>query len=806
MSLINLRFRKILRDTWGYKARTGLVILTIAIGVFAVGTLGRVWYILSQNISNNYLEANPASATVATARTFDADLVTAVERLPGIANAEGVNERWGRVEIGTDQWRTLLLSTRADYVNGEIGTLVSEDGAWPPVDGELWMERSSLALLPYEVGDTVLIEMPGGGQHRLVIAGSVYDVVQISTAFSLTNYGYVTPGTFREVTGGQDFSQLRVTVAEDAFNVEHIEDMLDDVTDAVEANNNLVIQKEIPAPGKHELDTIVQSVLLLLGALSALGLLLSIFLVVNIVSALLTQQTEQIGTIKAVGGVSSQLLVMYLGAVVLFGVIALLISVPVATLLARWISGLVAGLINFDINSFSVPPRNLLMEIGIGAVLPTLAALYPVIRASRLTVRESIGFSSSGQGSEEGNSPFEVILRVLPTLPVTVLYPFRNVFRRKARLILATITLSMAGAILIAVFSVRASFIVTVDDIAEYWQQDISIVLSELQTFRRVNQILADVPGVVRVEPRLSYSGFRVYPDATESTRALELFGLDPTSPFLAPDVVRGRWLTAEDTNAVVINLDLLSVEPDLGVGDELVVTIRGDEVRLQVVGVVTSQVVGARDPLLSSIGYVNYTYFARQLRQPGEANRVLVGTDTADAFTRAELIRTMQRTLSERGIFTISMLQEQDYRRALGDAFAILLTLLQIASVVFGLVGGLGLMSMMTLNVLERTREIGIIRSVGGVRSQLGQIIVIEGVFVGVLSWFFAVILAYPLSIVLGNVLGRALLRTPLIHVFPLWGPLLWLVLVIILAVVSSVVPGRNAASLSIRETLSFE
>jgi len=159
-----------------------------------------------------------------------------------------------------------------------------------------------------------------------------------------------------------------------------------------------------------------------------------------------------------------------------------------------------------------------------------------------------------------------------------------------------------------------------------------------------------------------------------------------------------------------------------------------------------------------------------------------------------------------ERNIGIGSVLPQSDVRKALDDAFEILLVILQVTSLVFGFVGGLGLTSMMTLNVLERTKEIGIIRSVGGIRKQLSQIIVIEGVFVGIMSWIFSVIIAYPMGIALGNAVGVTLLRTSLTHTFPIKGPLTWLGIVIVLSMIASLIPGRNAAKLTVRETISFE
>ena len=107
---------------------------------------------------------------------------------------------------------------------------------------------------------------------------------------------------------------------------------------------------------------------------------------------------------------------------------------------------------------------------------------------------------------------------------------------------------------------------------------------------------------------------------------------------------------------------------------------------------------------------------------------------------------------------------------------------------------------------MLERTREIGVIRVVGGVKKVIFEIVVVEGIFVGFLSWLIGAVLAFPLSLGLNYILGLTLLRVPLIHIFPLWGIFLWLAVIIVLAIIASLIPARNAARISIRETLAYE
>ncbi len=630
--MFSLQTRKIIRDIWQHRVRSFLVVLTIAISVFSMGSLGRVWFILSTNLTNTYLDANPASASISVSWKFDESLVKRVARIPKIEYVEGRNEAWGRIRVGPNRWQLLQLIVRSDYEEMQIDKIFLEDGEWPPIDDTILLERASLETLPFEIGDTVTVEFGNRESQELRLAGSVHDVTQISSAFSLVIYGYVTQETLQELTGKRDFAMLDFTVAENRFDEDHIEQVVDSVTRITESNGYIVTQKDIPDPGKHELDNIMQSVLLILAVLSVLGLFLGVFLIINIVSAQLTQQTQQIGTIKAVGGISRQIMRMYIRMVIFYGGLALIITLPLSIGFSYLSSVFFAGLINFEIINFDVPTQNYLVEIFVAIAVPCLAALFPILKAARLTVRESVGYSS-GQNVQFGVNRFEVLLSAIPNLPATILYPFRNIFRQKVRLVFASITLCIAGAIWISVTSVQESFEITVDGISNYWQEDIKVNIRGTQDFRKIEALVMSMTNVEFIEPRITGRAFRVLPDGSESIEIVELIGLEPISPFIQPQIIEGRWLQPDDTNAVVINIDLLNIEPDIEVGDEIQFRVGRQRTNWQVVGIATSQVIGGADFFMSPIGYVNYTQLSKVMRSPGKVDSVLISTgeDTAD-------------------------------------------------------------------------------------------------------------------------------------------------------------------------------
>jgi putative ABC transport system permease protein len=120
--------------------------------------------------------------------------------------------------------------------------------------------------------------------------------------------------------------------------------------------------------------------------------------------------------------------------------------------------------------------------------------------------------------------------------------------------------------------------------------------------------------------------------------------------------------------------------------------------------------------------------------------------------------------------------------------------------------VGGIGLASTMSINVVERRREIGVMRAVGASSSAIAGIFVAEGVFLGVLSWLVALPVSVPGSRVFSDVLGTAVISLPLAFTYSVDGVLLWLAIVVAISVLASLWPALRATRVSVREALAYE
>jgi len=801
---MNIRTRKVLRDIWYNKARTGLVIASIAIGLMAISTTFRASAIFAQNLADGLEAINPSSATLQTMGAGD-EVITAVSNLPTIAQAEGQQTIWARIKI-EDDWRGIKIIVLPDFTDMEIDKIRSVSGAWPPAEHTLLIERSSIGATGLVVGDSLVLETPTGREQEMEVGGTVHDLTIVSgELLSQVTFGYMTMETAVWLGLREQFTEIKIVVADEPLNVNHIQDVAQEAAAEIESHRLPVFGIQIPTPGKHLMDNVVQSLLLILGSLGGLSMLLSSFLVFNTVSAILSRQVPQVGVMKAIGAPRRDILTMYLATIFIFSGIALLIAVPLGMIGARVMTMQLAKLMNFDINSFRVPPAILLLELTIGILIPLLAALAPILKGTRLTVREA--FSSQSGSGQFGAGRIDKWLSQMRGLSIGVSYAARNIFRRKGRLVLTLLTLSIGGAIFITTLSVRASLFLTIDSIAAYWQQDVTVELQGPHTLAEMEEIISEVDGITAVEGWTVAPAFRLRDDGSDSTEAITLFAIPPDSEFVEPTLLNGRWLTADDENGIVINIDFAGNESDIAVDDEITMRIHGVESEWTVVGIATTQMVGLGEPRPEiPMAYVEIGMFETAVNGTGHINRVAIATAPHTAIAQSTLAAELDELLAENAIRVRTIDTHNEMRSQAENLMMPILLLLLSMAVLFALVGGLSLAGTMSLNVLERTQEIGIIRAIGAPSRDIMQIVIIEGVFIGLLSWLLAAILAYPMGWMMSTAVGISFIKVPLTYAFAPLGILLWLAIVVALAILASYLPARNASNLIVREALAYE
>jgi putative ABC transport system permease protein len=499
---------------------------------------------------------------------------------------------------------------------------------------------------------------------------------------------------------------------------------------------------------------------------------------------------------KVLGGRFRQIMALYLALVALYAVVALCLAVPLAALASLGLASLAAGLLNVDLVRTVVPVEVVVLEVAAGIGVPVLAALFPIRRGVRITVHAAL--TDTGLDERFGRGALDRFLTRVQGLSRPLLLSIRSTFRRKARLVLTLAALTLGGAVFMTIFNVRGSLFATLADTARYFDYDVQVQLSQPVRASTVIAEATRVPGTVAAEPWRFASAIRLRPDGTESP-TLVMFGLPAETDTVQPIVREGRWLLPGEGNALVATANIRRDDPDVQVGDEVTLRIAGRDTRWTLVGLVQS-------PTMVPFLYVDTATLGEMTGGQDRAGMLMVKTGSHDAPSQARAADALRGHLEAVGIGVAATTTTSDVMNTVYMAFDTLIIVVTAMALLLGAVGGLGLTGTMTMNVVERSREIGIIRAIGATDAAVRRIFVGEGVVIGLIAWAIGAVLSLPLSKLLSDQLGDVFVQRPLSFSPSIAGLGLWLAIVIVLSVLGSLAPAWRASRIAVREVLGYE
>lgn len=792
------RWIKVYRDLWINRSRTVLIILSIAVGVFAIGLIGMSQLALLRSLDEQYAAMRPAEAILLTEPMLNDDFVEGIRNMHGVEEAEG--RRYLPMRISLDgkgeTWRDLTLYALQDYADQRLLLVRPQDGIFPPEKGQVLLERASLTYIGAEPGDQILVKTSDGRQYHLEVTGRVHDLYRIPPVLEGWIYGYVDMSTFRWMGEAEGYNELYVRYEDPT----QIQAMTEKVADRVEGIGLPVYRKTLPPAGEHPLNYIINTLMVILGLVAVLAMLLSALLVVNVISALIAQQEKQIAIMKAIGARSGQIVGLYFSMVFMLGLAACIIAIPLSVYGADELAEFAAEQVNFDAPHIQFTWQALLFQLGVGLFVPLIAAAPTIINGTKVApaqVLSEYGISQVWGGA----GMLDRVLSRFPTFTRDTLLVLRSPFRKRGRLILSLITLTFAGAVFMAIVNLRSSLNASLGEMFSFWRYDSWVILDDYVPAERLLNEVKKVPGVEQAEVWNFAQARYVRPDGSESGN-LYLIAPPAGSKFLDPPIIEGRDLQPGDTDAVVVSPGFLARESTLHLGGPMKIKIEGREQIYTIVGVVN--MIGNE-----SIGYftlIDYSAYSRHVREPNRANSI-VFTLLADTNEEQRIITSaVEEHFDSVDIEVTNTFLVNDEREEIDAAFGIVVALLMIMTVLLATVGGLGLMGTMSLNVMERVREIGVMRAFGASSKMISRIVIIEGLLIGMMSWILAIGLSLPISTFLARAVGISFMDYPIPATTSPGGIFAWALIVIVISVEASLLPALRAARLTVTEVLAYE
>ncbi len=797
--MLSPRWRKVVRDVWLHKSRTTLVVLAISIGIIGSGAVLNTWALLRRVTRGEFAASNPASATLRT-DSIDAALLQRVRALPAIRYAEARRAATGSARTDSG-WRTAILFATDDFAK-RIGAIEPEHGEWPPGDGAIVVEASSVEFSGAGIGKPLEVKIGANNSLELSTSGIARDVGLAPGWMEHVVYAFVTPATLVRLGGPSSLNELQIVVRDRGMDREAVRRVATEVAALIESTGRKVSDIDVPVPGRHMHAAQIDSLLFTQGAFGVLALLMCGLLVVNLISAMLTGQVREIGIMKAIGARGEQIARMYLGLALALGLVACAVAVPAAAFLGRMYAQFTADMLNFDISGFAIPYWVFGLQLAVGVLVPVVAAAVPVLRGSRISVGDALrDFGILGRG----DSRTPALLQRIGGVSRPLLLSLRSAFRRRQRMTLTLVTLAMGGAVYLGALNLRAAIVGSVDLLFGTQRFDMVLRFAKPYPPDSVAAAVSRVAGVARAEAWTIGRAGIVRPDGSIGS-TIPITGPPAATQMLSFSIEQGRGLRPGDTNALVINRRVAEEDSSLVVGREVTLIIAGRPTRWIVVGIAETGPAAAayapREALASIVsnGAANAAVVAAV--SPNGARNPQVPSPA----TQLDLIQRLRSDLTDAGFEVQSGQLMAQQRRVVEDHLLLVASFLGVMAQLMIVVGGLGLASTMSLGVLERTREIGVLRAIGARHRSILTMVQVEGLVIAILSWLIAIPLSLPMSIALGEAFGRMMLRVPVILVPEPAAMLRWLAVVVGVSIVACAWPAYRAMRVTTAAALSYE
>jgi putative ABC transport system permease protein len=796
-------WHKVWFDLWDNKVRTLLAVLSIAVGVFAIGAIfGMVDQLLS-GMDQSHQAVFPSHINVYLSDRIDRDTAIYLKRVEGVEDIEVLNQATVRYKINPeDEWERGALVMRDDYEDQTYDIVQLKEGQWPEKDN-IGIERLSSQYYHIDMGDQVIFELEKT-DRALPINGKIRHPFVPPPQFGGDATFFVdAQGLERFGIPEGEFSQLLIRA--EPYSLEFAKDVASEVKDRLVKQNVGVAVTFYQDPEEHWGRTFVEGINLVMQVLALVSLFTSVVLVLNTLTALITQQTSQIGVLKAIGGTTTTVLKVYLTGVLVYGLLALLISLPLGAFTAFGLTQWLLNLFNIDYEVFQFSNRAVTFQVMAAIAAPLIAALWPVLKGATITVREAI--ASYGLGSDFGSSWLDRAVERIGQrfLPSHYAVALGNMFRRKGRLVLAQLVLVTAGAMFLMVMSLSSSVTSTLDSEFKRRGYDTVIYFDGRERIDRAVSIAQALDGVEEAEVWFTQSAsiLRQGQRIKEAGLGAEINGVPIGSQMYEPLIVAGRWLQPGDDRVIVMGKETAD-DNQIQLGD--VVTLDLGEL-----GEDDWQVVGLYQVIFGG-GFATDSLYAPQdavfaaTKKYNKGGRLFVRTrfhsqDDIEAVTNQ--LKDLYRARNMDVFISQTAYEERQFA---DSQFNIVIGMLLALAVIVALVGGIGLMGSLSISVVERTREIGVMRAIGAGSGTMMGMFVMEGVLQGLLSWAMAVPVSFILGKRLANALGQTMFEANLDFAYNFEAVLIWLVIILMISTLASILPARNATVISVRESLAYE
>ncbi|MFF3174795.1 ABC transporter permease [Streptomyces sp. NPDC057900] len=779
-----------MRNFFAHKGRMALSAVAVLLSVaFVCGTL--VFTDTMNTTFDKLFAATSADVTVSPKKakaddtpengkpeSLPASVVARVEKADGVKTAEGAVSSSAvtvvdshNKNMGSDTGAPTLAG---NWTRNDLRSMEITSGHAPRGPTEIMVDADTADKHHLKIGDEL---------RTIAVTGDVRAKISGIATFKVTNPGaaivYLDTATAQQkLLGSADaFTQISVTAepgVSDAQLKKNVATALDG-----SAAYKLQTQQEAADANKDSMGSFLDVMKYAMLGFAGIAFLVGIFLIVNTFSMLVAQRTREIGLMRAIGSSRKQVNRSVLLEAVLLGVVGSILGVAAGVGLAVGLMK-VMGAVGMELSTqdLTIAWTTPVTGLALGIIVTVLAAYIPARRAGKVSpmaalrdagtpadaksgwIRAGIGLVLTGAGaaalwattqadkSSDGSAflGLGVVLTligfivigpllagvVVRALSVVVLRFFGPVGRlaernalRNPRRTGATGAALMIGLALVACLSVVGSSMVAsaTDELDKSVGADFIVQSSTGQLIvPQAAKALTTAPGIEHVTNYKSLGAKLTNPDG--STADEHVTAADPTYPQdLRRETVAGDLPAAYGRNAMSVGEDYATAH-GIKVGDTITVAFKaGTPAKLKVAAITSDDTSVDQGAM-----YMNTSTAEKYVPADKMPKNVIMFAKAQDGKEK-EAYAALKSSLAEYPQYKVQ--NQADFKQDLKDQIG------QLLNIVYGLlalaiiVAVLGVVNTLALSVVERTREIGLMRAIGLSRRQLRRMIRLESVVI---------------------------------------------------------------------------
>ncbi len=646
--------RKIIGDLFSRKTRTLLVSLSVFVGVLGVVVLITVGELMTAQLERDLQPQEMAMLKIYLDQPIgeraDNDRILELLRSrPGVTDVEGQAVFGFQWKLPDDEeFRTGQIYAYSEpfgSINLEPVRLVR--GRYPtPETDEVAIEIRMAEKYGIHLGDTIIAQRNGFGTATLTVVGFIFQPYLYVGSTENTESIYLSYAEAQSILRFTGFSSLYVRFNDFATARERASEFRRVVSNLTSYRISFYL---LDNPQQNAFIVGARQFSRVLMILAVVAMIVANFLVTNVISTVVAEQRQQIGAMKALGATGKDVLLIYLGLAFAYGVLGTIPGVLAGLPLGRAVAVFAAPIANTMLEDTSPPPLAIALGLGMGLVVPVLAALVPVLNASRVTILEAM--TDQGISSNYGRGPLATILARIH-LPISLDHAVNNILRHKSRLSLTMLTLMFATAAFMGMFAVFDRLNGVITDIRAELSLDLSVDTARMSVFSVMQTLLSEEP-ISEIQPGVAVEvtvndpvgesePAADTPVSDEGEEAPRIFvtAIDPVTNARDVTLLEGEGWEDDSARSGIVITEEIADRFDKIVGDDLTLSSVENTRTYRIIGIAEYPLQTAFMPAEELSAFVGTLRDApepnaywRELRVSNGAVSALETTDGADVW-----------------------------------------------------------------------------------------------------------------------------------------------------------------------------